>query len=105
MNIKLYVVLFSITVSTILLLNSVSVAQSTDNDIYNYDGNKFVAVPGNLQQISVGADGSVWGFDSYQRINKYDGSKFYGVAGLAYFADEIAVGNKDNVWGVVAPSR
>ena len=58
MNLKLYLVLFTIAVSTILLLNSGVVAQvKAEGNIYKYDGNKFVQVPGELGQIAVGADG------------------------------------------------
>ena len=69
MNLKLYLAIFTIVVSTILLLNSGAVAQvkAVTHIIYKWDGNSFQQVPGALEQISVG--------------------------------------NKDNVWGVVAPSR
>ena len=100
MNIKLYVVLFSITVSTILLLNSSTIAQVKGEIIYKYDGSNFVQVPGSLDHISVGADGSVWGLNSNtysDNIYKWDGNNFVAVPGNL---ESIAVGNKDNVWGV-----
>lgn len=59
MNLKLYLVLLTITVSTILLLNSGAVSPASG--IYKYDGKTFVQVPGTLGHIYVGADGSVWG--------------------------------------------
>jgi hypothetical protein len=68
-NLKLYLVLFTIAASTILLLNSGAVAQvkAVEHIIWKYDGNNFVKAP--------------------------------------ILADHVAVGNKDNVWGVVAPTR
>ena len=65
--------------------------------IYKYDGTDFQQVPGALEQISAGADGSVWGLNGDGLIYKYDGNNFVNVPG---YLKEISVGNKDNVWGV-----
>ena len=103
MNLKLYLVLFSIAVSTILLLlNSGAVPQVKADDlpIYRWDGNNFQQVPGELQHMSVGADGTVWGLNSNyytDNIYRWDGSNFQLVPGNL---EQISVGNKDNVWGV-----
>jgi hypothetical protein len=107
MNLKLYVVLFSITVSTILLLNSGAVApvKAVKHIIWKWDGNNFVKVPGALEHIDAGADGTVWVLNSNtytDNIYKWDGNNFQPVPG---YLKQISVGNKDNVWGVVAPSR
>ena len=59
MNLKLYLVLFSIAVSTILLLNSGAIAQVKANGVYKFDGSNFVQMPGSLAGISIGSDGSV----------------------------------------------
>ncbi|MGN6821430.1 MAG: tectonin domain-containing protein, partial [Candidatus Nitrosocosmicus sp.] len=102
MNLKLPLVLFSLAVSTILLLNSSAIAQNISRDfvIYKYDGSKFVQVPGALSDIAVGADGTVWGLGNPNgngNIWKYNGNDFVQVPGAL---DKIAVGNKDNVWGL-----
>jgi hypothetical protein len=56
MNLKLYGVLFSIKVSTILLLNSGAVApvKAVKHIIWKWDGNNFVQVPGALEHIAAG---------------------------------------------------
>jgi len=101
MNLKLYLVLFIIAVSTIMLLNSGAVAhvKAISQTIYKWDGNNYGQVPGALEQISVGADGSVLGLNSDGLIYKYDGSNF---VNAPRYLKEISVGNKDNVWGVVS---
>ena len=91
------------TVTTILLLSSGAAAQvkAYVHIIWKYDGNNYVQVPGALEHIAVGADGTVWGLNSGGLIYKYDGNNFVKVPVVA---DQISVGNKDNVWGVVTPS-
>ncbi|MGN6709703.1 MAG: tectonin domain-containing protein, partial [Candidatus Nitrosocosmicus sp.] len=100
MKLKSYLVLFIIALSAILLLNSGAVAQVKAKSIYKWDGNNFVQVPGNLEHIAVGADGSVWGVNSNahsDNIYKWDGNNFVQVPGNL---ESISVGNKDNVWGL-----
>lgn len=64
-------------------------------------GATFEQVPGSLSQISVGADGAVWGLDSNQNIFSYDSStgQFVQVPGAL---TQIAVGNAAAVWGLNA---
>ena len=88
----------TILLSTILFQNAGAVQVKTYK-IYKWDENSFVPVPGHLVDLSVGADGAVWGLNSNEftdNIYKWDGSKFVPVPGN--FKD-ISVGNKDNVWG------
>src|ERR1700728_766532 len=61
----------------------------------------FEQVPGSLSQISVGADGAVWGLDSHQNIFTYDSGsgQFVQVPGAL---TQIAVGNANAVWGINA---
>ncbi len=61
----------------------------------------FELVPGSLSQISVGADGAVWGLDSSQRIFTYDSAsgQFVQIPGAL---TQIAVGNANAVWGIDA---
>ncbi|MGN6623000.1 MAG: tectonin domain-containing protein, partial [Candidatus Nitrosocosmicus sp.] len=111
MNIKLYfIALFSVAVSAILLLNSDAVTQiKAEGNTYKWDGTNFQQTDGELNQIAVGADGTVWGVQGLSGIDparpddyngdiyKYDGTNFQQVPGQL---KQIAVGNKDNVWGV-----
>lgn len=64
----------------------------------------FQQVPGSLSQISVGADGAVWGIDSAQRIFTYDvaSNQFVQVPGSL---TQIAVGNVNAVWGINAQEQ
>jgi len=61
----------------------------------------FQQVSGSLSQISVGADGTVWGLDSSQNIFTWDSgaSQFVQVPGQLV---QIAVGNVNAVWGLNA---
>src|ERR1700761_9717233 len=61
----------------------------------------FEQVPGSLSQISVGADGTVWGIDSSQNIFTWDPSsgQFVQIPGQL---KQIAVGNANAVWGLNA---
>ena len=63
MNLKLYLVIFTITISTILLLNIGAVTQvrAVMHIIWQWDRTNFVQVPGALEQISVGNKDNVWG--------------------------------------------
>jgi len=61
----------------------------------------FEQVPGSLSQISVGADGAVWGIDPNQNIFTWDSTtgQFVQVPGAL---TQIAVGNANAVWGINA---
>ncbi len=66
-------------------------------------GAGFTIVPGNLQQISVGADGAVWGLNSGGQIYRWNAAQETWVpipGGLA----SISVGNALSVWGLNASS-
>ena len=64
----------------------------------------FQQVPGSLSQISVGADGTVWGLNSSQQIFTYDSAsgQFVQVPGSL---TQIAVGNAQAVWGINAQEQ
>jgi virginiamycin B lyase len=64
----------------------------------------FQQVPGSLAQISVGADGTVWGLDSNQNIFTWDSStsQFIQIPGQL---TQIAVGNANAVWGINAQNQ
>jgi virginiamycin B lyase len=90
------------TVTTILLLSSGAVAQvkAYVHIIWKYDGNNYVQVPGALEHIAVGADGSVWGLNSNtytDNIYKWDGNNFQQFPGAL---EHIAVGADGSVWGL-----
>jgi hypothetical protein len=57
----------------------------------------FDQVAGNLSQIRVGADGTVWGINSSQNIFRFDGNQFGNVPGQL---TQISVGNSAHVWGL-----
>lgn len=59
----------------------------------------FVRVAGYLRQISVGADGAVWGINAAQAIYRYDFNlqTWVGVPGALA---QIAVGNQNAIWGL-----
>jgi virginiamycin B lyase len=61
----------------------------------------FALIPGSLSQVSVGADGAVWGLDSSQNVYTWDPAtnQFVQVPGAL---TQIAVGNADAVWGINA---
>jgi virginiamycin B lyase len=61
----------------------------------------FGQIPGSLSQISVGADGAVWGVDSSQNIFTYDpiAGQFTQLPGALV---QIALGNANTVWGINA---
>ena len=59
----------------------------------------FEQVSGSLAQISVGADGAVWGLDSSQNIFTWDSSTSQLVQIPGALA-QIAVGNANAVWGL-----
>ncbi|HEX3684279.1 MAG TPA: tectonin domain-containing protein [Bryobacteraceae bacterium] len=84
-------------VSFALLLLSLSAARLPS---FGQSG-AFEQVPGSLSQISVGADGAVWGLDSNQNIFTYDpgAGQFVQVPGAL---TQIAVGNANAVWGLNA---
>ncbi len=57
----------------------------------------FTIVPGALQEISVGADGSVWGLNSSQQIFTYSSSGWTNIPGTL---SQIAVASSTAVWGL-----
>ena len=59
------------------------------------------ALPGSLQQVSVGPDGSMWGINGSDQIYRYNPANqtFVHVAGAL---TEIAVGGDGSVWGINA---
>ncbi len=57
----------------------------------------FSSVSGALTQISVGADGSIWGLNSSQQIFTYGSSGWTNIPGALL---QIAVGSSDAVWGL-----
>ncbi len=59
----------------------------------------FVLMPGNLRQISVSADGSVWGVNSGNLIYRYDASIQNWVGEPGNFA-QIAVGGNGSIWSL-----
>lgn len=61
----------------------------------------FEQIPGSLVQISVGADGSVWGVNSSQQIYTYNSStgSWVNIPGAL---TQVAAGNANAVWGVNA---
>lgn len=61
----------------------------------------FVQVPGSLSQISVGADGAVWGIDPQHNIFDWDSSTSQFVQTPGQLT-QIAVGNANAVWGLNA---
>jgi hypothetical protein len=80
-----------VTLAGIVVATSLCVAQT----------GTFQQVPGSLSQISVGADGAVWGLDSSQNIFTWDQSisQFVQIPGAL---TQIAVGNANAVWGINA---
>lgn len=109
MNLKLYLVLFSIAESTILLLNSDAVAQvkADNSNIYRQDGNNFQLVPGWLKEISIGNKDNVWRVNEnkltgFGGVFKYDGNKFVQVPGAL---SEVYVGADGSVSGLNYTSR
>jgi hypothetical protein len=59
----------------------------------------FKLVPGSLQQVSVGADGTVWGINSAGLIYRYDSNSQSWVQTPGYLK-QIAVGGNGAVWGL-----
>jgi hypothetical protein len=59
----------------------------------------FTPVQGNLQQISVGSDGTVWGINSGGLIYRYN-SQTQSWTGVSGFLTQIAVGGDGSVWGL-----
>jgi virginiamycin B lyase len=83
------------TVSTLFLLGFLPTAVIP---CFGQSGS-FEQVSGSLSQISVGADGAVWGLDSSQNIFTWDSStsQFVQIPGALA---QIAVGNANAVWGL-----
>ena len=77
--------------------NSGAIAQVKAWHVFKYDRNKFVEMPVNLYQISIGSDGSFWRVNSKGMIYKYDGKIFQQVTGAL---TSIAVGADGSVWGL-----
>lgn len=65
---------------------------------------QFQNLPGALQQISVGADGTVWGLNSAGEIYKYDSQQQTWVQERGALA-QIAVGSASSVWGLNAAGQ
>jgi hypothetical protein len=65
---------------------------------------RFEQVPGSLAQISVGADGSVWGVNGSQQIFTYNTStaSWTQIPGALTY---VAVGNANAVWGINAQQQ
>lgn len=59
----------------------------------------FTLVPGSLQQVSVGADGSVWGINAAGLIYQYNSTSQSWVQVPGYLT-QIAVGGDGSVWGL-----
>lgn len=56
-------------------------------------------VPGVLAQVSVGADGTVWGINGIGQIYQYD-AKLQSWTLMPGYLTQIVVGNNGNVWGI-----
>jgi hypothetical protein len=61
----------------------------------------FALVPGSLHQISVGADGTIWGINSADLIYRYDPNTQSWVQAPGHLA-RISVGANGSVWGLDA---
>ncbi len=59
----------------------------------------FTPVPGNLQQVSVGADGTVWGVNSGGLIYRYN-SQTQSWIGVPGYLTQVVVGGNGSVWGL-----
>lgn len=67
--------------------------------ITTFVNGSFANVPGALSQISVGADGSVWGLNSSQQIYRYD-SASQDWTNIPGALQQIVVGSSTAVWGL-----
>jgi hypothetical protein len=64
------------------------------------DGGWLEQVPGSLKQVSVGADGAVWGVDPDDNVLRWTGSQWQQVQGTKL--NQLSVRNAQEVWGVNA---
>jgi tectonin-like protein/cysteine-rich secretory family protein len=69
------------------------------NQVFRLDG-VFKQVPGSLKQVSVGADGAVWGVDPNDNVLRWTGSQWQQVQGRKL--KQLSVRNAQEVWGVDA---
>ncbi len=69
---------------------------------YAYVTGGFTLQPGSLQQISVGADGAVWGLNGGQ-IYEFD-TNLQSWVHIPGFLTRIAVGSNGDVWGLNGPN-
>jgi Tectonin domain len=69
------------------------------NEVFRWDlpRNEFVRMPGSLKQVSVGADGEVWGVDPDGDIRRWLNSQWQPVPGKL---KQLSVRNAQEVWGV-----
>jgi pathogenesis-related protein 1 len=68
------------------------------NQVYRFTFPGYGSVPGTLSQVSIGADGDVWGVDPNYTVLRWTGSQWQQVPGKQL--QQISVRNAQEVWGV-----
>jgi virginiamycin B lyase len=64
---------------------------------YNFSNSTSTSKNGSLKQISIAADGTIWGVDVSQKVWEWGGSAWNSMPGTLV---EVAVGAASNIWGL-----